>query len=133
MAEFDGQPWYIGSIGRQAVNTTLLEKAANGDYILRMPSNSTSEHCLTLACRTGEGTVRNDRILLIGGEYTVERSDRKFPSVAALLEKISYMCKRPAAFLFKEQMRGGGGGGGGGGDASALPRGGGDAPPLPPP
>ena len=23
---FDGQPWYIGSIGRQAVNTTLLEK-----------------------------------------------------------------------------------------------------------
>ena len=49
-----------------------------------------------------------------------------FP-VAALLEKISYMCKRPAAFLFKEQMRGGGG------DAPALPRGGGDAPPLPPP
>ena len=55
-------------------------KGADGDYVLRLPSNSSGNHELTLVVRTGEGTIRNDRIMMIDGEYTVERSDRMFPS-----------------------------------------------------
>lgn len=39
-------------------------QGANGDFVLRRPGQAgKSGHTLTLVCKTGEGTVRNDRIL----------------------------------------------------------------------
>lgn len=64
---------------------------------------------MTLVSKTGPGTVRNDRILLIGGEYGIEgKMQTKFADMDALIEKCSFMCKRPAGVILFDKAEGGG-------------------------
>jgi hypothetical protein len=65
-----------------------------------------SGHRFTMVCRTGEHHIRNDRIMVdSSGKFfldTVKMATHKFATVDDLLEQISFMCKRPAGFLFKQ-------------------------------